>query len=134
MTTLLAGFADVEDVVMALLDEVAPTVTIPPPSFVAPLVQVTRVGGPDDGITDRPLVYVACYGATYPAAKAMAEQCRQIILAAGCTAVALAGYPYGVLIDRTETVSPPAELPSDSADMRRKVATFRLELRRPRLI
>lgn len=127
-----AGFADVEDVVMAMLGDLAATVTVPPAKFSPPLIQVTRVGGVDDGLTDRPLVYLACFGATYPAAKTLAEQCRQRILAAGCTAVALPGYPHGVLIDRTGTVAPPAELPADNPELRLKTATYRLELRRPR--
>jgi hypothetical protein len=131
MAPLLAGFADVEDVVMELLETVAPTVTIPPPQFQPPLIQVSRVGGADNGITDRPLLYIACFGRTYALAKAMAEQCRQIILASAATSVLLAGYPFGVLVDRAETVSPPAELPADNPEMRRKVATYRLELRRP---
>lgn len=131
MAVLLPGFADVEDVVMELLEPVAPTVTIPPPNFVPPLIQVSRVGGADDGLTDRPLVFVACFGRTYALARSMAENCRQRILAAACTAVALPGYPHGVLIDRAETVAPPAELPADNPEMRRKTATYRLELRRP---
>jgi hypothetical protein len=133
MAPLLAPFADIEDVVMALLATVAPTVTIPPPNFTPPLVQVSRVGGVDDGLTDRPLVYVACYGRTYPLTKTMAEQCRQIILASAGTSVPLTGYPHGVCIDAATTVAPPAELPSDNAEMRRKTASYRLELRRPYL-
>lgn len=133
MAPLLAAFADVEDVVMALLDPtVAPAVTIPPAGFTAPLIQVTRVGGADDGLTDYPLVAVTCYGRTYPLAKVMAERCRQIILASACTAVVVPGIPNGVLIDDAATVSPPAELPADNPDLRRKVASYRLALRRPR--
>jgi hypothetical protein len=93
-------------------------------------VQITRTGGDDDGITDRPIVTVSCWGDTYPAAKTLAEQCRQRILAAACTAIPVDGYPNGVLIDRTVTDSAPTELAIDDAEKRRKTAVFRFELRR----
>ncbi len=132
--TVLAAFPDAEAVGMALLDPVAPGQVwqTTPEQIAVPLIQVLRVGGTDNGITDAPLLFVACYGVGeggYDEAKGMAEQCRQIILAAGSTAVVVNGLP--VFIDSTRTAAPPVETPRDNPDLRRKTATYRLTYRRP---
>lgn len=126
MTQLLPGFPDVEEAVTALLDPVAPSVTSTPASFTPPMVQVQRVGGEDDGITDWPVVQVTCYGGTRAAAWQMAEDCRQRILASQ------GEVPAGILIDFARTVTPSQQIPDPRADLRVVTATYRLGLRRPR--
>lgn len=130
----LPPFADAEAVVMALLEPVAPTVQTTPANLeeVTPIIQVTRVGGTDDYITDRPLMSVAVFGSTYAEAKALAEQCRQVVLGAGGTKVVTDDYPGGVLIDRTASATSPQERPYDNPELRRKIATYVVEMRRPR--
>lgn len=123
---------------MALLSSVGKTVQTTPSEITEKLVQVVRIGGPDDGITDRPLLMVHYFGigddeiGPYDEAKAMAAEGTQIVLAAGCTAVEVPEYEKPVLIDRGETASPPVEVAYQDVALRRKTATYRLHMRRPR--
>ncbi|MER5671158.1 hypothetical protein [Pseudonocardia alni] len=122
-------FADAEVVVLDVLSPVTPTVpvvTATPPNFAPPMVQVQRLGGSDNGITDYPNVAVTCYGADRPSAWAMAEQCRQLVLSAAHTEHA------DVLVDTASTVTPAAQLPDPRADLAVVTALYRLGMRRPR--
>lgn len=134
MAAELPPFPDAEDVVMALLAQRAPTTTSTDADLEdeTPVIQVTRVGGEDDGITDRPLVEVACFASTYDTARKLARDCLVTILAAPNTKVVTEDYPTGVLIDKAETASSPVRVPYDNPDLRRKVGTFRFAWRRPR--
>ena len=131
MSTVLAPFPDVELVMLDLLRPVAPTVTATDANIVPPVVVVQRVGGTDDGVTDRPIVQVTCLAATRQAAWAMARQVQQVVLAAGGTAVS-GTYVTNVFIDSTRTVTPPDQLPDRNVNLRPVSAQYRLGLRRPR--
>ncbi len=113
-----------------LLGEVAAGVTHTDDDLTAPTVQVQRTGGSDDGITDRPRIQVTCYGATRAQAWTLAEQSRQLILAAAGTAVS-GQYVTGVLIDSTRTVTPGQQLPERNPDLRVVGAAYELAMRRP---
>jgi hypothetical protein len=122
---VLPPFPDAETVVMTLLESVAPTVTATPADLTPPLIRVQRVGGSDDGITDRPRVEVACYGSDRAGAWQLAEQCRQLVLGSTRTRVA------GVLIDAARTANPPTQVPyATTEDVRRVVAYFHFSWRR----
>ena len=131
MAAILTGFPDAELVMMDLLTPVAPTVTATSENLAPPVVVVQRVGGADDGVTDRPRVQVACYGATRPAAWALAEQARQIVLAAGGTAVTGTNVT-NVFLDSTRTETPSVQLPDPNQSVRAVTAVYRLSYRRPR--
>lgn len=135
MSTVLGVFPDAEEVVMALLRQapaLGKTVQTLPEQITEVTIRVLRVGGGDDGITDRALMDVSVFAATYQQARTVAEQVRQRMLAAGGTKVATGTYPGGVLIDRCVTATGPQEIPYDNPDLRRKPATYQVELRRPR--
>jgi hypothetical protein len=124
--TPLDPFPDTEVAVLALLAGVASTVTTTPASLTPPLVQVQRLGGEDDGITDYPVVSVTCYGGSRATAWEMAEECRQLILASPCEE------PGGILIDSARTITPAQQLPDPNTALRVVTATYRLGLRRSR--
>jgi hypothetical protein len=127
MATPLPGWPDAELVMLDLLEATgAPTVTATDETLTPPVIQVARIGGSDDGITDRPRVEVECFGATRAQAWALAEQCRQLILAASAASV------NGALIDRAVSETPAQQLPYANPDVRRVAAVYRLSLRRPR--
>jgi hypothetical protein len=126
VTALLTGFPDVEAAVLDLLDSVASTVTSTPANFTPPLVQVQRIGGEDDGLTDYPVVVVTCYGASRSDAWEMAEDCRQLILAS------VNEEPGGALVDSAATITPAQQIPDPNTALRVVTATYRLGLRRPR--
>jgi hypothetical protein len=130
----LPPFPDAEDVVMALLEEVADTTTDTAATLDsdAPVIKVTRVGGTDDLITDRPLVEVAVFATTYEQARQLARQCQQVILASGGRSIVTPDHPQGVLIDKAETTSAPLRVPYENENLRHKAATYQFSFRRPR--
>lgn len=134
MTTVLPPFADAEEVAWRLLRGVA---GLPDKYVVTYLddkwtpeagdrVLVQRIGGGDDGTTDRARIGVTVFGTTRPRSRQIAEECRQRILACGGTAV------EGVLIDKATTETAAVEVPGTIPDGRVLPAVYRLELRRPR--
>lgn len=122
--TVLAGFPDAELLVMDILAPIGTTVTATAETVTPPVIQVQRVGGADNGITDQPRVQVVCYGANRPAAWTLAEQARQRILAAGGTSVG------GVFVDSTRTETPTVQRPDPNPDLRAVTAVYRLTYRR----
>lgn len=130
----LPPFPDAEDVVMALLEPVAPTTTDTAASLDsdAPIIKVTRVGGTDDFFTDRPLVEVGVFAPTYEQARQVARACQQVILQCGGRKIVTPDYPDGVLIDKAETTSAPLRVPYENENLRHKAATYQFAWRRPR--
>jgi hypothetical protein len=123
---LLSGYPDAEDIGLALFASAGSTVLATPVLIVPPLIVVRRVGGGDDGLTDRPRLQVQTFGASRATARDLAEECRQLVTAAAATAVA------GALIDRTGTESSPVYLDYGDPAVHRYLAIYRLEYRRSR--
>lgn len=123
---LLSGFADVEDVGLALLEHLAPTRLSTPETLTFPLIVVRRVGGLDNRITDYARLQVDTFGASYREAVSLAESVRQAVLAAPASEV------LGVSIDDADTEAAPQFLAYDDKGTQRYVAAYRLALRRPR--
>jgi hypothetical protein len=123
---LLAAFPDVEDLALVLLAPVGATVLATPTVITPPMVQIRRVGGTDDLITDSPRIQVDCFGGTRVQARDMAETCRQLILAAPGTAVG------PVSVDAARTEAAPTYMGYGDPNIQRYVGTYRLALRRPR--
>jgi hypothetical protein len=101
--------------------------TAPPPDFSPPLLVVKRVGGtPDeDGLTDRPIVLVAAYGANFPGAVKLQENVQIRVLTSPLTMV------DGVLIDTADIYVGEEEIPDVYPDERRIVVTYQFSWRRP---
>jgi hypothetical protein len=123
---LLAAFPDAEDIGLELLASVAATALVTPVELEPPLIVVRRVGGANEYFTDRPRLQVQAFGASHAQARDLAEQARQLILAAPATTVA------GASIDRTWTESAPVFVDYGTPAVHRYIATYRLEYRRPR--
>lgn len=88
-------------------------------------VQVSRGPGGDDGITDSPLLDLNIFAPDRLAAGNLAEQVRQLVLAA-------AGMNAGDhLIDSVETASGPAWV-YYGPNVDRFISSYRVGLRRPR--
>ncbi len=126
MTELLDGFPDAEDIALALLEPAGPTSLVVPETITPPLIVVRRTGGADDLFTDSPRLQVDVFGGTHHQAAALAEACRQLVLAAPATGVA------GTSIDQTWTESAPSYLDYGDRSVHRYVATYRLAYRRAR--
>lgn len=120
------AYPDIEAVLIDYLKSLADTGEQTPESFEGPFIRVNRVGGFDDGLTDRPRVEIACYSPTRRQSQQMSEQVRQMMLACDGTDVA------GVFVDHVITESQAGRTPYANEDVRRIAAVYRLSVRRPR--
>lgn len=130
MSPILPQFPDIERVVMDLLRPEGLTVTSTGETVPAGTIEIQRIGGPDDGITDRPRVQVTAYGSTRPNAWDIIEKCRQRVLASGGTLVS-GQYVNNVFIDLARTANPPRQLNEFGRGARIVQAVFEFHLRRP---
>lgn len=134
MVALLPAFADAEQVALVLLEQAtANTVTALPNPIVPPIIRVQRTGGADDWLTDYPHIEVLCFGADRGQSWQLAEQCRQLILAGRLTQVTLPDGVTRVVIDNALTTTPAQQIPWPDQEQRPVVATYQLEMRRPRV-
>jgi hypothetical protein len=142
VTDLLATpFPDIELVLLDLLDPLLPgvsVVTALPTTLAGQIVQVERVGGSDDGITDRPRVRVRCFAGGRSPSWALARQVQALLSTKGTTTLIVgpetAGeYPRGVQLDAVSTATPPRQMPEGTAtrDSRVVDTTYEVHLRRP---
>lgn len=137
MSTKLAPWPDAELVVMDLLAGYGSTVTATPPEQIPPgMIQVERIGGPDDGVTDKPRIKITCYGdRTRASAWALSREVQQAVLSAGGTMVTgrhtATEYPRGVLIDLARTATPPKQVPESGSGSRQIETVYEIHLRRP---
>jgi len=124
-------FPNAAIVVMDLLDDLGVVRSSVPPNFdsATSLIVVRRIGGaPDeDDVTDNPIVQVACYGPTYPAAADLAASVQVRILTSPATEV---GGPGGVIVDEARIYVGEQEVPDVYPDDRRIVSTYQLGWRR----
>ena len=86
-------------------------------------VRVTRGPGSDDGVSDAPLIDLEVFHVDRVEAWNLAEQARQVMLAASNKA--------GVLVDSVSTSSAPVFV-FYGPHVARYVASYRVALRRPR--
>ncbi|MCA1191617.1 hypothetical protein [Saccharopolyspora sp. 6V] len=122
---LLAPWPDAEVVACDLLNPLAAAVTSTPEKIAPPLIVVERVGGGDDGITDRARIEVSILAATRRESWRLAREAQQLVLAASGEMVG------GVLVDYAATESDPAQRDYENPDLRLVMAVYRLEFRRP---
>jgi hypothetical protein len=90
-----------------------------------PFIRVTYAGGPDDGITTTPTVFVDVFADGRGAASTLAGKIRQRML----------NGPHDIdgsaLIDHAGTVAGPSEVPyGDTTKVRRYAATYQIQMRR----
>lgn len=90
------------------------------------LIVVRRIGGGPDAedVTDRPIMLIACYAPTFPAAMDLAADVQTAILSSVLTEVS------GVLVDEARVVVGEQEVPDVYPDDRRIVSTYQLGWRR----
>lgn len=121
------GYPDVERALIGYLSEqVAEAGDQTPPDLSRPFVRVQRVGGADDGLTDRVRIEVATYAPTRVESQALAEHARQLITACESTSAA------GIFVDNVINEAHTGRTAYDNYDVRRISSTYRLSVRRPR--
>lgn len=122
----LPPYPEFDDVMKALLDDLAPVVTFESDEIEPPFIYVTRVGGRTDDTTDNPVIDVEYVAATRAESKSLKTAGQERIRAAGNTA------PGGYLIDTAEETTGGQYIPPVQRDLRGVTATVRLSYRRPR--
>lgn len=126
MTTQPPVYADIEALLVPwLANQLGVRVCTDLPAnleAVAPVVQVTRIGGADDTFTlDRAGVDIDCFATARQDAVNLAAQCRDALrFALPGTTVA------GTYVARVETLSGPAWRPYDNTAVRRFGGSFQL--------
>ncbi|WP_067839682.1 hypothetical protein [Nocardia lijiangensis] len=116
-------YPNVHEVLITLLTPIVPTVKSRRPGQRLPYTVVRRIGGAEDGITDRPIVRVDTYADTDEQAERIKEACRQRITESGGT---LAG---DVLIDTAREITGGQDGPSLDPTDRRLTAVYQLTFR-----
>jgi hypothetical protein len=124
----LQPYPEFDDVMRALLGDIAPVVTYEDDEIDPPYIYVTRVGGREDGVFDNPIIDVEYVAATRAESKALKRAGQERIRFAGNTA------PGGYLIDVAEE-NPGGGgqyIPPHRRDVRGVTTTNRLSYRRAR--
>lgn len=122
----LPPYPEFDDVMKALLGDIAPVVTFESDEIDPPYIYVTRVGGREDGVADNPVIDVEYVAATRAESKTLKAAGQERIRAAGNTE------PGGYLIDVAEETTGGQYLPPMQRELRGVTATVRLSYRRPR--
>ncbi|WP_063045989.1 hypothetical protein [Nocardia pseudovaccinii] len=116
-------YPNVHEVLITLLTPIAPTVKTKRQGQPLPYNLVRRIGGAEDGVTDRPIVRVDNYASTDEQAEHMKEACRQRITESGCTLV------DGVLIDTAREITGGQDTSMPDPSDRKQTAVYQLSLR-----
>lgn len=128
-----APWPDAELVMLDLLSPLVPTgttVTHTDEDLTPPCIQVQRIGGTNDGVTDRPLIQITCYGATRQEAWSLTRLVEQHILAAPGHAIS-GDYVTDACIDYATTSVAGRQTPYDNPDIRTVISDYRVDFRRP---
>jgi hypothetical protein len=123
---LLPAFPDVELLALDLLASAGTTSLTTPATITPPLIVIRRVGGGDTYLTDVPRLQVHTFGANRAQTAALAEACRQLILASPADGVGSDS------IDNAWTETAPIFHDWGDKTVQCFVATYRIALRRPR--
>ncbi|KZM69641.1 hypothetical protein [Nocardia terpenica] len=116
-------YPNVHEVLIALLSPIASTVKARRPAQPLPYNVVRRIGGNEDGITDRPVVRVDTYAATDERAEQLKEACRQRITESGGTLVGT------ILIDFAHEVSGGMDALASEPSDHRQSAVYQMSFR-----
>lgn len=122
--TVEAPYANVERLLVADLADFGKTGTID--DGTRPFVRPRRIGGTDDGVTDRARVVVDVLAKTYAQAWDIARDLQQYMIS-GPRRVPGVG-----IIDRATTNVGPQEAPHDDQQTRLVTAIYDVSSRRPR--
>lgn len=118
----MSGFPDVEAVLVAALESFGTVDTVTPSDLQEqlPFIRVVRSGGPDDHVSDYPVVDLDVFGATRAQAWDLAAEIRDHLRFAHAIRE----------FDRVGTEVGPRELPWGDPGIRRIGATYRIVTRR----
>ena len=129
MGQLLSPWPDIELVLMDMLAAYGTPVTATGTTIPAGTILIERIGGPDNGVTDKPRVQLSFYGATRGDAWRQCRTAQQVMLASGGKLVS-GQYVTNVLVDYAATATPPKQIPEQGRDSRIVQIVMEFHLRR----
>lgn len=125
-------FPDIQEVLMAYLAPLAETDTEPPIDPDEGIgIQINRVGGGNDGISDYPRVQITCHHPDPQGASLLARQVANRMENIPGVAIDVEGEPKPICVDSCRVDTPPEAEPYDNPDARREVAFYALSLQKP---
>lgn len=123
-------FPDAESWLMAYLGDIAPCYTVTPATIDTTMIQINRVGGSSDLITDRPRLDIAVFVPEGETASARAEAWRITEIVRNRIDDARGKAANGQLCDGGRIDNPPQLRPDLNTSLRLVVTTVQLSFRR----
>ena len=127
-------YPDTEVLALELFDPIGTVATFVPDDYEQillsgePVLLVERVGGLDDGVTDRAEILVSCWGIDRPTAWEAARKAKRLV----------EQYTYGgavgpFWVDTTAVTQTATQIAVEDPDERRVLQSFRIDTRRQNL-
>lgn len=95
-----------------------------PLEYALPMIVVARIGGPNEGVIDRPMIAVDTFAVDRDSAGDLAEDVRTALF----WQLVNAPFLNGAVVTRVTTISGPHYVPYDDKDLRRFTATYGLSV------
>lgn len=125
-------FPDIQEVLMVYLAPLAETDTEPPlDPDVGIGIQINRVGGASDGISDFPRVAITCHHPDPRGASKLARQVANRMEYIAGEAIVVEDEPKPICIDSCRVDTPPESEPYENPDARTEIAYYALSLQKP---
>lgn len=123
-------FPDAELWLMDYLGDIAPCYTVLPPEITGTLIQINRVGGSSDFLTDRPRVEIAVFVPENDISSARAEAWRLTEVVRNRIDTCSRKIANGHMCDGGRIDNPPQLRPDQNSSLRVVVTTVQLSFRR----
>ncbi|MFE5699974.1 hypothetical protein [Rhodococcus koreensis] len=123
-------FPDIQEVLMVYLAPAGETDTEPPVEG-GTGIQINRVGGGNDGISDYPRVQITCHHPDPRGASKLARQVANRMEHIAGQGISVEDEPKPICIDSCRVDTPPEAEPYENPDARREVAYYALSLQKP---
>lgn len=125
-------FPDIQEVLMVYLAPLGETNTEPPIDTDAGIgIQINRVGGSSDQISDYPRVQITCHHPDPRGASLLARKVANRMEDIAGNAIEVEGEPKPICVDSCRVDTPPEADPYENPDARREVAFYALSLQKP---
>lgn len=131
-------FPDIQEVLMVYLAPLGETDTEPPrledsddPDAVGVGIQINRVGGHNDGISDYPRVQITCHHPDPRGASKLARRVANYMKRIIDASIVVEDEPKPISVDSCRVDTPPESEPYENPDARREVAFYALSLQKP---
>ncbi|WKN53771.1 hypothetical protein HJ581_0008165 [Rhodococcus opacus] len=124
-------FPDIQEVLMVYLAPLGETDTEPPVDDGGIGIEIHRVGGGNNGISDYPRVQITCHHPDPRGASKLARQVANRMEYIAGQGISVEDEPKPICIDSCRVDTPPESEPYENPDARREVAYYALSLQKP---